>query len=194
MEKIKKFFKDLGEYFKNAFRNGKELYENNKRVFYQIDTKAVFGLLFGIGLLFPLFIVKNIFGGVALRFNGFDMPLGWLWVILLLVLPVLIAIMSLNKKFKKAAKIYKITSIFSVVFYAWLFINYIVAATDSAIPAVNIGFGFILVTLSFIAIILLTWKEALIMGWVYKIFKIPEIEEVEYVNDPVEEPVEDKKE
>ena len=179
--------------FKNLWKTITDLFENNRRVFCHLATRASFGLLFFFGLLFPLFTVNQLFS--TLRFSGFDMPLGWFWVLMFLVLPLVVLFFALTEKTKKADKTFKISTIIAVVFYVWLFINYIVAATDSSLPTVNIGCGYFLTTLALVGLILLTWKQELIMNFIYKLFKIPEVQEVEYVEEtPVEKaPVAEEK-
>ncbi|MCK4552187.1 MAG: hypothetical protein KAU02_04655 [Tenericutes bacterium] len=178
---------------KNLWKTITDLFENNRRVFCHLATRASFGLLFFFGLVFPFFKVKYLF--LTNIINAFDVFLGWIWVLVFLVLPIAVLLLSLTKKEKNAKQLFKATTIFAIIFYIWLLLVYIVAATDSTLPTVNIGFGFFLTTLALAGLVLLTWKQELIMNFIYKLFKIPEVQEVEYVEEtPVEKaPVTEEK-
>ncbi len=183
MDKIKNFFKDLGLCSKDIFEKAKQLFLNKKNVFFRLVTKAGFILLFIFGLILPLFTVRNSFNDVVLRFNGFDMPIGWLWILMFLFLLLVFLLYSINELNEKAAKTFRILTIIFIVYYIWLFINYIVAASDASIPTVNIGFGFMLTTFMFIGILILRWKESLILNPILKILVKNQPKEAHFVQE-----------
>ncbi|MCK5731464.1 MAG: hypothetical protein KAH13_00445, partial [Tenericutes bacterium] len=102
---------------------------------------------------------------------------------------------SLLKKDRKANQLFKINTILAIMFYIWVIISFVVLATDPSLPKFTLGFGFYLATISITGLILLAWKQELLMNFIYKVFKVPEIQEVEYVEKeiPAEEPKEVEK-
>jgi hypothetical protein len=185
MEKDKNFIKEQTENVKGLFRKTKDLYVNNKRKFYLIATKTVFAFLFWISILLPSF------GKGTANANVFDLRLSGLWFTLFLVLPFVFAILSILEKEKLAGKIFKIGTIVAIVFVGFTLLTYIVVVIDPSLITPNLKLGFFLEVIFLVTLSLLVWRVDTVMNLVYKIFKVSELEEVEYVKEPVSEPAEE---
>lgn len=179
MEKIKSFFKNLGPNIKVLIGKGKELKQNKPREFYLIASKVLFNLLLIIGLLLPIFVIRVLFTNA--NFYFFDIPIGWIFLLALFILTILYAVRALYKQEQKSKKTFVANTIVGILAFALIMLNWITALDNTDITSIKIGFGFILVVLALLVIILLTWKPDIVMNLIYKIFKVPEVQEVEYV-------------
>jgi hypothetical protein len=172
------------EKLKSLWANAKDLFDNSRQEFCQLATKASFGLLYFINLFIPYYF--GVVFATKIRVNVNGLKATWLYLIIFLVPIFLYLFFALEKKIEKANKVFKIHTILTIVMFFWFFIVFL--ADTSGISTSGVGLGFFIQIILVSGMALLTWKESLIMGYVYKIFKISKIEEVEYVKVHEENP------
>lgn len=183
MEKIKKFFVDLWDNSVGLYKKAAELFRNDRRAFCVIATKASFGLLFWIGLMLPFYVGKAL--GITIAVNMFLMDIWYVYFFGIIALIFVYLVYALNLK-KQTNKVFRIQTIVFIVMYLRFILSYILDSSDSLVTT-TMGFGFILTTFSFVILLLLTWKESLILNIIFKVFKVPAEKVVEDAPQP--EPV-----
>lgn len=178
MEKLK-------EVFKNLYENATDLYNNNRRVFCQIATKASFTLLYLIAIMFPFYSGKVY--GITVNVSVFIFDITWVYIIVFLALPLLYLFYAIQKKVDLANKTFKLLSILVIISFL-RFILSLIGDSSESLVTVSIKFGFFLQIIMVAIVTLLAFKESLVMSFIYKVFKVPESIELEVTPEPVEEP------
>ncbi|XMB72222.1 hypothetical protein RJI07_08965 [Mycoplasmatota bacterium WC30] len=185
MEKVKNFFKEIKEGFMGIGEKSKDIFKNNKRLFLTIVTKVLFGFVYFINLMLPFYY--GIVFGTKIRVSVFGLK-GPVIYLLIFFLPILLyALFGLNKKNQTANKVFKVHTILTMIMFVWFFLIFVVDTAD-VVGGVSLGFFINIILVA--GMMILTWKENLIMSIIYKIFKADAVQEVEYVQAKSEVKVE----
>jgi hypothetical protein len=128
--------------------------------------------------------------GVNVRVSMFIMDICFIYFFGILGFILTYLYFAFKSKDKEANKVYKIQTIVIIVMYLRFLLSYILDSSDSLVTT-KIGLGFFLTTIALALLILLTWKEDLVLNFVYKFLKLPEKNKLEEVNSEIKEENED---
>ncbi|MBI9009228.1 MAG: hypothetical protein JEZ05_04280 [Tenericutes bacterium] len=135
--------------------------------------------MYFINLFIPFYY--GVVFSTRIRVNISALKGTWIYLLVFLVPVFAYLFFALSKKLDLANKIFKIHTILTIIMFFWFILLYLVDTSGVAIRGLSLGF-FMQVVLV-VGMSLLSWREDKIMGLIYKLFKVPDIEEVEYIEE-----------
>lgn len=180
MNKINNWFNRVIERIRNMFRRIKNVYNEDRRKFWEIALKFSFGILFFVSLFIPIYRVE--LNGVTNDVNIFDNNAWFIYLVIYLSLPIIYLNNALGFKNKTADSTYRILSILSIIMSAYLILSFFTSKSDYPIMNFSLSPGFYINIAITVIVFLLAYYDKPFLKTFYKIFKISDIIEVKYVN------------
>lgn len=158
-------FKVVLDSIKKSPAHAKELFIHNRRYFYKIVTRFTFGFIYFIALLLPTFAGVN-------SVNVFSLPLGFLWFIIFMFFPFVIALFALSDHEKASDKVFKGQTVLAIIIVGYQFLSFLLVLIDPNLFTPAIKYGYFIEVLSGTGLAFLLWKEASILDPIYSIFEL----------------------
>lgn len=180
MDSIKKWFRRLFDGISRFIHVIKNLYNEDRRKFWEITLKFISVFSYFIILFIPFYSQE--LNGEVQTINLLDTGPWFIYFVIYLWLPIVYLSNALDFKYKTANKVFKINSILSITMFIYFILSFFSSRSDYPIVnfSLNIGFYFNL-AFTIIIFILAYYDKPFLKGF-YKVFRIPDIIEVEYID------------
>ena len=167
----------MNEKFQALVNKAKSLMQEKPRYFYLNLARVVSGLIFLIVVMLPFY--SGTLLGVTARFNIFDMKVSFIYFLVFLGLPFAVAYFAIIENKKNLRLFVLIETILSIVLIVFFFLAFLIERSDSNLITFRLSIGFYLSLLSLTDLILLTWKEELMIKLLGKFIKFKHEDVVE---------------
>ncbi len=155
--------------FNDILKNAKTIFLEKPRYFYLNSLRVVSGLLFWLFMMFTFYSQK--FLGQTIRVNVFGLKASFLYFIVFLAIPLLIAFFAAKENKRNLNLTIKTSTALSILYFLLMLLIYIGDRNSSSLITYRLGIGFYLLFLNVILMILTTFKPDFVVSLFERFFK-----------------------